>query len=161
MELFRLPGAHALLNIESFIALGFLLALLVRSGGREAVDKGPSRHFAVCVTLCAAVLLVYWRVLGAPFLFRRLHSHHRCARLRTGARFLQRSVRWSTSLVILSALLFLVYWINYRGRRRGRALMARVQSVVSCGELLSAVCALPLAASQRGGQPWALPCSSR
>ncbi len=64
-----MPGPHTVLNIESFIALGFLVAMFARSNGHDHADRSPNRYFVVGLTLCFTVLIVYWRVLGAPFLF--------------------------------------------------------------------------------------------
>lgn len=113
VESFHLPSAHALLNIESFVALGFLLAILARSNGREQVDGAPNRHLAVDLILCGTILVVYWRVLGAPFLFDD-YTHITDAH----------NASWRTILAAFGPVehkpglfyrpfAFLVYWLNY------------------------------------------------
>ena len=109
-------SGHALLNVESGIALAFLATLLARS--RPSVFFSPSdepdRRAVVFLTLCAAILLVDWPVLFAPFVFDD-YTHITDAR----------NSSWQTILAAFGPVEhkpglffrpfgFLVYWLNYR-----------------------------------------------
>ena len=112
----RLLSAHSLLNLESIAALGFVVAMLIRSsadGSDVERDGARRRNWPVFVGLCAAILFCYWRVLGAPFLYDD-YTHITDAR----------HADWRSIMAAFGPVEnppglfyrpfgFLVYWINY------------------------------------------------
>ena len=108
-----LLSAHSLLNLESFVTLGFLLVLVRRAGNGVRVDQRKLSHWPVYFCLCLAVILIYWRVLSAPFLYDD-YTHINDAR----------NADWRLILAAFGPVEkppglffrpfgFLVYWINY------------------------------------------------
>ena len=111
----RFLSAHSLLNIESFVALAFLVALVVGSKSSAALPQVGSevRHWPIFIGLAAGVFLVYWPVLGAPFLYDD-YTHISDAR----------KADWHSILAAFGPVEhppglffrpfgFLVYWCNY------------------------------------------------
>ena len=117
----RLVSAHSLLNLESFAALGFLVAILARSSSpassssaAKSLDAGiAGRHWTVYILLPAAILLFYWPVLSAPFLYDD-YTHITDAR----------NADWRSIAAAFGPVEnppglfyrpfgFLVYWLNY------------------------------------------------
>ena len=105
---------HSLLNVESLVALGVLVVLFVRSRNIEAaVENKPSRYPAVFLALCCAILLVYWPVLSAPFVYDD-YTHIADAQHSTGRLMLASfgPVEHKPGL-FFRPFGFLVYWLNY------------------------------------------------
>ena len=114
MDPLRLLSAHSLLNLESFAALGFLVALVARSPkSAPATSEQEPPWPAIYLALCAAILLAYWRVLNSPFLYDD-YTHITDAR----------NADWHTILAAFGPVEhppglffrpfgFLVYWWNY------------------------------------------------
>ena len=111
-----LLSAHSLLNIESLIALSFLLAVLARSrssSGSTPLDESPVQSSYIYLALMAVVGIAYCRVLGAPFVFDD-YTHITDAHNAT----------WSSIASAFGPVErppglfyrpfgFLVYWLNY------------------------------------------------
>ncbi len=62
---------HSILNIESFIGLAFMLALLFRSQpiGGTTQNLSPRHYIAVFAILFIAMFIAYGRALNSPFLY--------------------------------------------------------------------------------------------
>jgi hypothetical protein len=106
---------HALLNAESLVALSFLLAVFLRSKNRSdfSRDVAPTRYVPMFLALCCAILLVYWPLLDAPFVYDD-YTHITDARNST----------WQTILdsfgpvehkpgLFFRPFGFFIYWLNY------------------------------------------------
>ena len=109
----RLLSAHSLLNLESLVALGLLLALVARAGVAPVADEAPKRQGLVYFALCFTVFACYWRAIGTPFLYDD-YTHITDARL----------ANWQTITAAFGPVEnppglffrpfgFLVYWVNY------------------------------------------------
>jgi hypothetical protein len=109
------PG-HALLNTEGITAVAFLVLVFMRSRPGEFGQRqgeGPNRYAAVALALFATILIAYWGIFGAPFLYDDF-THIADARNST----------WWTVLsafgpvehkpgLFFRPFGFLVYWLNY------------------------------------------------
>jgi Dolichyl-phosphate-mannose-protein mannosyltransferase len=64
-------SGHALINTESFTTLAFLILLFLRSrsGGYSEAGEKHSRYFIVAAALFMTIVIVYWSILSAPFLY--------------------------------------------------------------------------------------------
>ena len=115
MDPLRHLSPHSLLNIESLVAIAFLLALLIRARPSALPTKAsPQPDWRLCLGLCLAVFLVYARALGSPFLYDD-YTHITDARDAT----------WRSILAAFGPVEhppglfyrpfgFLIYWLNYQ-----------------------------------------------
>jgi hypothetical protein len=70
-------SGHALINTESLTTLAFLILLFLRSRSGETGETGrliqqneqQNRYFIVAVALFATIVIAYWSILSAPFLY--------------------------------------------------------------------------------------------
>ena len=108
-------SAHSTLNIESLVALGFLLAIFVRSRRGSYTSSGHTNgSVLVYFGLCCTILAVYWRALDAPFLYDD-YTHITDARNATWHSIATAfgPVEHKPGL-FFRPFGFLVYWLNYR-----------------------------------------------
>jgi hypothetical protein len=110
-----LLSGHSLLNVESVITLGFLAMLFVRSrkASVSLQDPEPSRYPTVFFALFCAILIVYWPILGAPFVYDD-YTHISDAQHST----IQLAMASFGPVTHKPGLFFrpfgfLVYWLNY------------------------------------------------
>lgn len=110
-----LIGGHALLNTESAVALGFLLALFVRSrpGSLSGVGNRDGNSAPVWLAIYGAVLIVYWPAMTSPFVYDD-YTHLADAR-----RADWRAIAAEFGGVAIKPAMFfrpfgaLLYWMNY------------------------------------------------
>jgi hypothetical protein len=109
-------SGHALINIESFAALGFLVLLFARSrsGISFGRDEQPGRYAAVFVALCFVIAIAYWSTLGAPFVYDD-YTHITDARHSTWRTILAAfGPMGQNGQLVFRPFGFVVYWLTYR-----------------------------------------------
>ena len=113
MDPLRSLSPHSLLNIETLAALAFLVAILARGGGRDSPESSTNsgRRLPVFIGLCTAIILFYWQVLSAPFVYDD-YTHITDAR-HADFNSIMAAFGPVENGFFYRPFGFLIYWLNY------------------------------------------------